>query len=144
MKTAIKSLIPALLAMLFIYAAVSKLLTFADFRQQLYNQNLPHWLSSLLLYLLPPAEVIVACLLCFRRSVVPGLWLSLLLLLAFTGYISLVLLHYWDRVPCSCGGILSHMSWASHLAFNWAFLILNILAVFLQSSDSKQHVQLTD
>ncbi|WEA00727.1 MauE/DoxX family redox-associated membrane protein [Mucilaginibacter sp. SJ] len=144
MKTAIKSLIPALLAMLFIYAAVSKLLTFADFRQQLYNQNLPHWLSSLLLYLLPPAEVVVACLLCFRRYVISGLWLSLLLLIAFTGYISLVLLHYWDRVPCSCGGILSHMSWASHLAFNWAFLILNILAVFLQLSDSKQHVQLTD
>ena len=130
----------SLLIMLFIYAALSKLLTFADFRQQLYNQNFSHGFAASLTYFLPVAEIITAGLLSFKRTLLTGLLISAILLIAFTGYISLVMLPYWDRVPCSCGGILSHMSWTAHLIFNWVFLILNLLAIHLHLSERKQKI----
>ncbi|WP_373614519.1 MauE/DoxX family redox-associated membrane protein [Mucilaginibacter sp. OAE612] len=144
MKTTIQSLLISLLIMLFIYAALSKLLTFSDFRQQLYNQNFSHGFAAFLTYFLPGAEIITAGFLCFKRTVLAGLFLSAILLVAFTGYISLVMLHYWDRMPCSCGGILSHMSWTAHLIFNWFFLILNLIAIYLQLPERKQQPLLTD
>jgi hypothetical protein len=144
MKTTIQSLLISLLIMLFIYAALSKLLTFSDFRQQLYNQNLSHSFAASLTYCLPVAEIITAGFLCFNRTLLTGLFLSAILLVAFTGYITLVMLHYWDRVPCSCGGILSHMSWTTHLIFNWSFLILNLIAIYFYYAERKQPPLLTD
>lgn len=134
----------SLLIMLFIYAALSKLLTFSDFRQQLYNQNFSHRFAALLTYFLPAAEIVTAGFLSFKRTVLTGLILSAILLVAFTGYISLVMLHYWDRVPCSCGGILSHMSWTAHFIFNWCFLILNLIAIYFHYAERKQPPLLTD
>jgi putative oxidoreductase len=144
MKTSARSIISVLLILLFIYAAVSKLLTFSEFRQQLYNQTFPHQVAGILLYLLPAAELITAALLCGTRSMLAGLAASAALLAAFTAYISLVMLHYWDRVPCSCGGILSHMSWTTHLIFNWVFLILNLIAIYLHLSERRSQPLLTD
>jgi putative oxidoreductase len=131
MKTTASSLSSALLILLFIYAAMSKLLTFTDFKYQLYNQNFPHRLADSLRYILPAAELLAALLLCFARSRLAGLYLAFSLLAAFTLYIAMVLLHYWNRVPCSCGGILSHLSWGAHLIFNCAFLLLNLIAINL-------------
>ncbi|MCZ4224831.1 MauE/DoxX family redox-associated membrane protein [Pedobacter rhodius] len=131
MKTLVKSLIPILLVLLFTYAAFSKLVSFTDFRQQLYNQAFPHWLGSFLLYFLLPAEIITALFLCFNRTVLIGLLFSFGLLLAFTIYIALVVLHYWDRVPCSCGGILNQMDWTAHLIFNCFFLVLNFTVLYI-------------
>ncbi|MGF7073828.1 putative oxidoreductase [Mucilaginibacter sp. 3215] len=143
MKTT-QSFIISLLIMLFIYAALSKLLTFSDFRQQLYNQNFSHSFAASLTYCLPVAEIVTAGLLSFKRTVLTGLFLSAILLVAFTGYISLVMLHYWDRVPCSCGGILNHMSWTAHLIFNWFFLILNLMAIYFHYAERKPPALLTD
>jgi hypothetical protein len=144
MKNIIQSISISLLIILYIYAAISKLLTFPEFRQQLHNQNLSEGFAGFLLYFLPFAEIVTAFLLCFRRTIIFGLVTSAILLTAFTGYISLVMLHYWDRTPCSCGGILSHMSWTTHLIFNWAFLLLNIISFYLEYSDRKHLLQLTD
>jgi putative oxidoreductase len=119
----------ALLTGLFVYAAVSKLADFDTFRGQLANQTFPHALAAILVYALPAAELLTAGLLLAQRTSLAGLWLSLGLLLAFTGYIALVKLHYWSRVPCSCGGILSHMGWTTHLLFNLFFILLTVLAL---------------
>ncbi|QDW25223.1 DoxX family membrane protein [Pedobacter sp. KBS0701] len=130
MKAIFKSTVPPLLVLLFIYAALSKLFTFSDFDQQLHNQSFPGWLADFLLYFLIPVEIITALLLCFKRTIKTGLLFSSALLLAFTTYIALVMLHFWDRVPCSCGGILSQMGWTAHLIFNSIFLILNLIALY--------------
>ncbi|KQR66937.1 MauE/DoxX family redox-associated membrane protein [Pedobacter sp. Leaf176] len=138
MKALIKSSVPALLVLLFVYAAFSKLITFNDFRQQLYNQAFSHELAGFLFYFLIPAEIVTALLLCFDRTQFIGLLFSSLLLLAFTTYIALVMLHYWDRTPCSCGGILNEMGWTTHLIFNCVFLILNLTALYLRISERRQ------
>jgi putative oxidoreductase len=129
MRTFIRSLPSALLILLFCYAAGSKLMDFEDFRGQLYNQTFPHGMAGVLLYALPVTEIATVILLLFRRTSLAGLQLSLLLLLLFTGYIALVLLHFWDRVPCSCGGILSHMSWTAHLVFNCIFILITLAGI---------------
>lgn len=118
-----------LLALLFIYAAASKLLDFGLFRGQLLNQDLPAGLARVLAYLLPALELLAVLLLAFRRTLLAGLLLSFLLLFFFTGYTGLVLFGYWDRVPCSCGGILNHMSWKAHFFFNLCFLALSLAAL---------------
>jgi len=137
MKAIFKSSVPPLLVLLFAYAALSKLFTFSDFDQQLHNQSFSSWLADFLLYFLIPAEIITALLLCFKQTLIYGLLFSFALLLAFTGYIAMVMLHFWDRVPCSCGGILNQMGWTTHLIFNSFFLILNLLALYLYTFESK-------
>lgn len=126
MKKIIRTLAPPLLIILFIYAAISKLLTFSQFRGQLYLQPFPHLLADLLLYTLIPVEIFTAGLLCFESTQKAGLRLSVVLLAGFSGYIILALAHFWPRIPCSCGGILSHMSWGSHLIFNLFFIALGV------------------
>ncbi|WP_109609600.1 MauE/DoxX family redox-associated membrane protein [Mucilaginibacter oryzae] len=130
MKTISKTDMPAaLLVLLFSYAAASKLADTGKFRGQLYLQPFPHALSDALVYALPVIELAVVALLLADRTRKAGLIAALALLTAFTVYISMGLLHVWKRVPCSCGGILEHMGWGQHLAFNWVFMIINILGL---------------
>lgn len=144
MRSFIKSAVPFLLIILFTYAAASKLIDVDRFRSQLYLQPFAHGLADVLLYILPAGELTLAGLLCFNRTRFIGLLLSTLLMAAFTAYISLILLHFWGKVPCSCGGILENMSWPVHLAFNWAFLLAGITAIALQLADNKRkHYELT-
>lgn len=126
MKAILKSTVPPLLVLLFVYAAFSKLFSFSDFDQQLHNQSFPSWLADFLLYFLIPAEIITALLLCFKRTVLVGLLFSTILLLAFTAYIALVLADYFTKAPCSCGGVLKWLGWKSHLIFNLVFTTLTI------------------
>jgi putative oxidoreductase len=131
MRNIFRTAATLLLIILFVYAGVSKWLTFADFRGQLLNQSFPGWMAEILLYTLIPLELLTAGLLSFSVTHRGGLWLSAVLMASFTGYIVLVLLHFWNRVPCSCGGILSGMSWGAHLLFNVFFLLLSCTALLL-------------
>jgi putative oxidoreductase len=137
MKNIFKHLPVFFLILLYVYAVTSKLGDINQFRGQLYNQTFPHALADFLLVALPAAEVLTAALLFFSRSARAGLLLSLALLSVFTAYIILVKLHFWARVPCSCGGILSQMSWTTHLVFNLFFLVLNLLAILIQKGEAE-------
>src|ERR1700744_4248345 len=112
------------LVILWSYAAVSKLLDFDHFEIEMQRQTVYPFLKPLLIYLLPPLELVIAGLLGFEKMLRSGLYISLGLLCLFSGYIALVLLHFFNRVPCSCGGILEHMGWGPHLVFNLTCLIL--------------------
>jgi putative oxidoreductase len=143
MKTFIKSIIPACLILLFTYAAISKLSDLPAFRSQLYRQPFSHMLADLLLYTLPLAELLTSSMLYFKRTRFTGLLLSVSLLFAFTIYIAMGLLHFWVKIPCSCGGILNHMSWQMHLIFNCAFLLAGLAGIavhwFEKSPTSDHH-----
>lgn len=129
MKAFICTAAPFLLILLFTYAGLSKLFTLGDFRGELHNQSFPGWMAEVLLYTLIPLELLTAGLLCFSATRQWGLGLSALLMAVFTGYIALVLAGYWQRVPCSCGGVLKNMSWRAHLFFNLFFLLLSLAAL---------------
>lgn len=130
-KGKIVSVIYALLVLLFMYTACSKLLDLETFRGNMYNQRVPRWGATLLIWGLPPAEIAVVCCLLFRRTQRMGLYLSLTLLTIFSIYITAILLHFFSKTPCSCGGIFHHMTWQQHLWFNLTFIVLIILALSL-------------
>jgi putative oxidoreductase len=135
MKTFIKLAVPASLILLFTYAAISKLSDLVIFKSQLYRQHFPHVLADMLLYALPAAELFTVLLLLFQRTRLTGLLVSAAMLTAFTLYIALGLLHVWGKIPCSCGGILNHMSWQTHLVFNCAFLLAGLAGIAVHRAD---------
>jgi hypothetical protein len=129
MKQLLRSLPPALLILLFAYAAVSKLADLASFRHEMHNQNFTPEVAEALVWLVPASELLAIAFLLSEKRQRAGLWLSAVLMAVFTGYIALVLAGYWQRVPCSCGGVLRNMSWGTHLFFNLFFLLLSLTAL---------------
>jgi putative oxidoreductase len=119
-----------LLVLLWVYAAASKLIDFPHFKHEMHNQVFSPFIQDLLIYLLPPAELVIAVMLSYSKTEKFGLYVSALMLTLFTGYIALAKLHFFRRIPCSCGGILEHMGWTAHLIFNSFFLALTIVTVF--------------
>lgn len=123
--------------LLFVYAAISKLITFEAFQVQLTQSPLLSAYASTIAYLVLGAELLFALLLCINTTRLLGLYLSYGLMVAFTLYIYLIL-NYSDFIPCSCGGILEKMGWNEHLWFNIIVSILALVALFFQDQKRKQ------
>ena len=120
-----------LLIVLWVYASLSKLLDFRHFQMTMHRQTLFPFLKDLLIYGLPPTELVIAAILLFDKLQKVGLYASFVLLSIFTGYIALVLMQVFGRVPCSCGGILEHMGWTVHLLFNLFFLTITLITLLI-------------
>ncbi|HVU53657.1 MAG TPA: MauE/DoxX family redox-associated membrane protein [Puia sp.] len=109
------------LVFLFVYTASSKFLRLDIFAGQL--ERFP-WISpfaSLMAWVVPGVEVAVAVLLLTGRIRLLGFSAALGLMLLFTVYLALMLGS--DRhLPCSCGGVISWMTWKQHLVFNLFFI----------------------
>jgi putative oxidoreductase len=135
--TMLKGFLTALLVLLYTYAAFSKLFDFREFRTALLIQPFPRWAAELLVYLIPLMELLTVLLLVVRPTEHIGYWCSLVLMTEFTGYIALVLAGFWSSVPCSCGGILGHLSWLPHLFFNLFFLVITIAGIFIINQERR-------
>ncbi len=118
-----------LLLLMWVYTVLSKLLNPTETKAQMTNQLFPLWMANSLFYIIPILEGSIILLLLFKSTRIAGYWGSALLLLVFTAYISLVKLSYFGRIPCSCGGIISGLSWTQHLLFNILFLTLSLLGL---------------
>ena len=128
-------IISSLLVLLFVYAAVSKLLDYQTFKVQLGKSPFITAFAGTVAWALPLVEIFVALLLTFSRTRLQGLYASLFLMTLFSSYIYAIL-HYSYYVPCSCGGILSKMSWSEHLWFNVGFVGVAILGILMQSNST--------
>ena len=138
-KNTIVEIIASLLVFLFIYAALSKLLDFNKFKYQLGQSPFITNISRIVVWVIPLSEILVSIALMIKRTRVAGLYLSFFLMLLFTGYI-FMMLHYSPYLPCSCGGILSSMSWKQHFIFNLFFTGLSLLGILVQNSNSRKFV----
>src|SRR5690606_24445333 len=69
------------------------------------------------------AEALVALLLIWPGTNRLGLWGALGLMVAFTVYISSMLL-FAAKLPCHCGGAIEKLTWGQHLLFNCGFIAL--------------------
>jgi len=122
-----------LIILLFIYAAVSKLLDYETFKLQLGKSPFINEFSGVAAWALPVVEVFVGLALAFSKTRLIGLYASLFLMTMFSAYIY-TMLHYSYYIPCSCGGILSKMGWSTHLWFNIGFVLLSIFGIFLEAN----------
>jgi putative oxidoreductase len=118
-----------ILIIVFFYAPISKWEDFPAFVHQMDNQPFGPGMRPVLLYVLPSLELLAAILLTMDRSRAIGLGLTTLLMTLFTGYIILIKLHFYGRIPCSCGGVIGKLNWTQHLLFNFTLLGLSALAL---------------
>jgi hypothetical protein len=112
----------SLLIMLFLYASISKIIHPKTLMHDMYNQPFPAWLAGIFVIAVPSVEILIAMALIFDRTRMIGFCGSLLLMALFTGYTASILLHFFPRVPCGCGGVIRMLSWPQHLVFNLFFL----------------------
>jgi len=119
-----------LFVVLFIYAAVNKLMTFNEFQAQLGKSPLIMGYAKLISYIVPAVELIISTMLLMPKTLLYGLYASFFLMVTFTGYI-VVILTLSPYVPCSCGGILNSMGWTEHLIFDIGFVLLALVGIVL-------------
>ena len=120
-------IIRMLLILLFLYASFSKIFDIEGFKNSMQKQPFPHWMSNILLFLVPASEIYLSILLLREKSWKIGMVYSSILMGLFTLYIAAVLLHFFRFVPCSCGGVIKLLTWQQHLIFNLFFLSIAII-----------------
>lgn len=129
LNSLLAELISGLLILLFAYTAITKVAAFKTTLHEINNQVLPNWMTPYLAVAIPAAELLIVAGLLTRRYKMAALYASLALMVVFTVYIGLALLNVYDRMPCSCGGVLKYMGWRTHFAFNLFYVVITIVAI---------------
>ncbi|WP_103192133.1 MauE/DoxX family redox-associated membrane protein [Formosa algae] len=116
--------------LLFVYAAVSKLLEYHKFKVQLMQSELLAPYADILVWFIPFLELTLALLLLFSKYRLYVFFTCFSLMISFTIYIWYIL-NYSNHVPCACGGIINTLSWNEHLVFNIMFIILSVIGIYI-------------
>jgi hypothetical protein len=138
-RKTIVEILASLLILLFVYAALSKLFDFENFRVQLGKSPFITGFSGVVSWALPIVELAIALLLTFSRSRLLGMFAALFLMTLFSAYI-FTMLHYSYYIPCSCGGVLSKLTWGQHLVFNIFFVAVSIAGIFIIGLSKKEPI----
>jgi putative oxidoreductase len=128
----VSNVFAGLIAIMFFYAAISKLSNFEISKMEMMNQVFPRAVAAQLVWLVPVIELSITFLLVLKSTQLTGLYVSALLMAAFSVYISISMSGAFGRIPCSCGGILRHMSYGTHLVFNLFFLVIAVLGIIIK------------
>ena len=128
--------------LLFVYAAVSKLLDFENFLAQLGQSPLLSPFADYVSVGVISTEFSIAILLSIPKFRQFALWGAVALMILFTTYI-VIILNFSSFVPCSCGGILEKLGWTEHLIFNVVFVVLGVVAILLKSWTNRILIQLS-
>ena len=130
-KSTIIETIVVLFIILFLYTGISKLMEYAVFREQIAESPILQPIAPFIAWALPLTEFLVSIVLIIPRWRLKGLYASLALMVAFTGYI-IAIMTFNKELPCSCGGIIALLSWKGHLVFNTVFIVLAFIGVRLE------------
>jgi hypothetical protein len=134
-RSVLTDLLCTFFILLFIYAALAKVLDFEKFRVELGKSPVLNAFAFPVSILIPLLEVIIAIMLAIRRFQYFGLYLAFSLMVMFSAYI-IVILKFSSYIPCSCGGILQSMSWKQHLFFNVGFVLLGAVAILIHPNQN--------
>jgi|SRR5579859_3880984 len=126
-----------LIILLFVYASISKLVDFHKFVGEINNQPLPNSWTPFLSWAIPGSEIGISLLLISERARLLGFSLAFLFMLLFTIYSTIVLFNGFSYIPCSCGGVIEHLTWGQHLLLNIFFLVLSAMGILVQSRKTK-------
>jgi hypothetical protein len=128
--------ISAMVLLLLLYAAFSKLADYAAFKFSLERSPLLRPFAPSITWLLPAVEITIAVLLFIPSTRSKGLYGALCLISLFTVYLAAMLL-FSPGLPCNCGGVLKSLSWPQHIFFNLFFILLSAIGILLY----KKHQQ---
>lgn len=115
----------ALFIALWLYAAVPKLRNIQYFKEVLKSQAIPKWTVPWLTWMLPIVELGTVVLLIVPETRLMGMYVSLLMMVVFTVYVSGIIYQVYNIYPCPCGGVFSRMGWKKHFRVN---LLLTLIA----------------
>lgn len=132
-KSILIEVLTALLILLFFYTSFSKLVDLPGFTRDMRMQPFPWMVQSILIWAVPLVEISIALLLLTERTRMVGLYAAFLLMGLFTLYTLAILLHFFSKVPCSCGGVIRRLTWPQHLVFTIGFTLIAWLAIFLKT-----------
>ena len=125
----IADFISAVILLLFLYTALSKLADHERFSDVLHSAAFFHNNAGLIAWAVPVTELIIALLLIIPSTRLKGLYASLALLILFTLYILCMIL-FADHLPCNCGGVISKLSWKEHVLFNVVFIGVSVVGIY--------------
>lgn len=129
-RSLLVDIICMLLILLFVYAALNKVMEFNKFQAQIGKSPLIMRYVPIISWLVPSSEIMISLILLLPKFRVYGLYMAYSLMLMFTLYIGFILT-FSPYVPCSCGGILNNLGWSQHLVFNFAFTLIALSGTFL-------------
>ena len=129
LRRTVPETIRLLFILLFVYTAVSKFLDYENFRAVIGQSPLLTRFAPVLAIIVPVAEIVIALLLLIPRYRRTGLYASFAMMMLFTTYI-IVLMTLAEKIPCSCGGVISNMTWTQHLYFNIFFVLLALYGMW--------------
>ncbi|MCC4211291.1 MauE/DoxX family redox-associated membrane protein [Leeuwenhoekiella parthenopeia] len=108
------------LSLLWMYAATAKILEFDQFKIQMSQVSFLKPMADILVWFIPLLEYFLAALLLVSKTRRLALMGSAVLMSVFTVYIG-GMISFSPELPCSCGGIINHLTWQQHLIFNLFF-----------------------
>lgn len=111
------------LIVLFVYASLSKILDYENFRTELGQSPVLSAYAGVAAPGVLIAEFLTALFLAWRPFRKWALLASFILMVMFTFYI-IIILNFSDYIPCSCGGVLQRLGWRDHIIFNIVFVII--------------------
>jgi len=127
------NVISLLFIVLFVYAAISKLLDYETFTLQIAQSPFLGAYAGIVVWIVPSLEIIISLLLITSSFRNFGFYASFTLMIMFTAYI-VIILNFSDFIPCSCGGIIEKLNWTQHLIFNIVFIVLAGTAILLSGN----------
>jgi hypothetical protein len=136
-KSIVIEIIAGLLVLLFSYTGFAKLLNHALFIDQLIIFPFIRYAAQFISWALPITELAVVLFLLMKKLRLYGLYASLILLITFTVYLT-VMIASGVSLPCSCGGVIQYLSWKQHIVFNLFFIILSAIAIHIGKKKDAQ------
>jgi len=133
-------IISALFILLFVYAALTKVIDYRKFRIELGKSPLLNSYAGTITFAIPGIELLISLFIAIKRFQYYALYFAFSLMAVFSTYI-LAILKFSPYVPCSCGGILQNMTWNGHLIFNLGFVLLGVIAILIYPSKYKELIR---
>jgi hypothetical protein len=134
-KKTIVEVISALFIFLFLYTAISKSFNIEKTVNVLEKAPGFSQYALAIAWITVVTEYLIAGLLYLPKTRKMGLYSFTALMTMFTGYI-IYMKAFAATLPCSCGGIISKLSWNQHLIFNIFSILLAVFAILLLRSKS--------
>lgn len=132
----ITEVIVSFFILLFMHTATSKIFTFKSFDKVLSEVPMFGSFHTAIAVLIPSLEILIGALLIIPITRKTGLYATLILMVIFTIYLSYMVISM-NRLPCSCGGIISHLSWQNHIWLNAGLIVLASIGI-LTNLNKKQ------
>jgi hypothetical protein len=130
----LSELLSAILILVYVYAAASKVMELRLFHAQLDYYPYLKPFSGLLFWFVPSVEISIALLLIVPEFRFFGFFLSSILISVFTGYFAAMIFVFNRNLPCPCGGLLRFLDWKQHIILNLTLIAISILGIRMARS----------